>query len=275
MKYFFFIALILSPVINAQMKMSVDPKTSKIRYDILGSVTNVKGDVYKQSKGEQNSIRIGLKFGIKKGDIITTGKKSYVKIKLIDDTIISLGPESHFSFRNYKFESMTDRDAAFDLLKGKMRIKVNTKIERGNLNFNTLSLAMGVRGTEFLASQSISSKGDSTEQIALLSGSILINGKQAKISKKLNPGRIIRAKKTKSNKLKVKVENLSKQELKNLKSPVEDANSFLQFLPDDSTKFNFNKSHDVSVDETRDKKLKQELLDWKDSLKKLNEKYQK
>jgi hypothetical protein len=275
MKYLFFIAFILSPLINAQMKMSVDPKTSKIKYDILGSVINVKGDVYKQSKGDQNSTRIGLKFGIKKGDIITTGKRSYVKMKLIDDTIISLGPNSHFSFRNYKFESITDRDAAFDLLKGKMRIKVNTKIERGNLNFNTLSLAMGVRGTEFLATQSISNQGDSTEQVALLSGSILINGKQAKISKKLSPGKIIRAKKTKSNKLKVKVDNLTDQEIKKLNSPEEDANSFLQFLSEDSTKFNFNKTHDVSVDEAKGQKLKQEILDWKDSLRKLNEKYKK
>ena len=181
MKLFLLVFILSASQVDAQMKMSVDPKTSKIKYDVLGNVTKVKGDVFKQSKGESSSSRIGLNFGIKNGDIITTGKKSYVKIKLIDDTIISIGPESHFSFRNYQFESMTDRDAAFDLLKGKMRIKVNNKIERGNLNFNTLSLAMGVRGTEFLATQSISKSGDSTEQVALLSGALSLKGKQAKI----------------------------------------------------------------------------------------------
>ena len=140
MKLILLLLLINTQQIHAQMKMSVDPKTSKIKYDVLGNVTKVLGDVFKQSKGETSSSRIGLKFGIKMGDIITTGKKSYVKIKLVDDTVISIGPESHFSFRNYKFESITDRDATFDLLKGKMRIKVNNKIERGKLNFNTLSL---------------------------------------------------------------------------------------------------------------------------------------
>ena len=40
------------------MKMSVDPKTSKIKYDVLGNVTKL-GDVFKQSKGETSSSRIG------------------------------------------------------------------------------------------------------------------------------------------------------------------------------------------------------------------------
>ena len=54
---------------------------------------------------------------------------------------------------------------------------------------------MGVRGTEFLATQSISKAGDSTEQVALLSGAISINGKQAEISNKVLPNQIIRQKK--------------------------------------------------------------------------------
>lgn len=275
MKLMALLLLIIAPQIHAQMKMSVDPKTSKIKYDVLGNVINVQGSVFKQSKGESSSTRIGLKFGVKKGDIITTGKRSYVKIKLIDDTIISIGPESHFSFRNYKFESITDRNAAFDLLKGKMRIKVNNKIERGNLEFNTLSLAMGVRGTEFLASQNISKSGDSTEQVALLTGAITINGKQASISKRIKPNQIIRAKKTKNNKLKVKINDLSEKEILELNTPELEANSFLKFLPEDQSKFNFDSSDEISIDESTSSKSKKELLNWQDSLKKLNEKYKK
>tara|TARA_B100000925_G_scaffold291726_1_gene281024 strand:+ start:4096 stop:4923 length:828 start_codon:yes stop_codon:yes gene_type:complete len=275
MKLMALLLLIIAPQIQAQMKMSVDPKTSKIKYDVLGSVINVQGSVFKQSKGESSSTRIGLKFGVKKGDILTTGKRSYVKIKLIDDTIISIGPESHFSFRNYKFESITDRNAAFDLLKGKMRIKVNNKIERGNLEFNTLSLAMGVRGTEFLASQNISKSGDSTEQVALLTGAITINGKQASISQRIKPNQIVRAKKTKNNKLKVKINDLSDKEILELNSPELEANSFLKFLPEDQSKFNFDSSDEISIDESASSKSKKELLNWQDSLKKLNEKYKK
>ena len=261
--------------VHAQMKMSVDPKTSKIKYDVLGNVTKAQGDVFKQSKGENSSTRIGIKFGVKKGDIITTGKKSYVKIKLIDDTVISIGPESHFSFRNYKFESMTDRDAAFDLLKGKMRIKVNNKIERGNLNFNTLSLAMGVRGTEFLATQSISKSGESTEQVALLSGALSLGGKQAKIPTRILPNQVVRAKKTGKDKLKIRVDNLTDQEVSSLNTPEKDATSFLQFLTEDPSKFVFDKKHEITLNRKDKKELKQEILNWKDSLKKLNEQYQK
>ena len=50
--------------VHAQMKMSVDPKTSKIKYDVLGNVTKAQGNVFKQSKGENSSTRIGIKFGV-------------------------------------------------------------------------------------------------------------------------------------------------------------------------------------------------------------------
>ena len=170
------------------------PKTSKIKYDVLGNVTALSGDVFKSKVNDSSSIRLGLKFGIKKGDIITTGKDSYVKIQLLDNTVISLGPESHFSFRNYEFESITDRSANFDLLKGKMRVKVNNKIERGKLKFNTMSISMGVRGTEFLANQSTLKTGDQIEHVALLSGQLEINGKDAKIKKTLNPNMFLRTK---------------------------------------------------------------------------------
>ena len=66
MKLILLLLLINTQQIHAQMKMSVDPKTSKIKYDVLGNVTKVLGDVFKQSTGETSSSRIGLKFGIKK-----------------------------------------------------------------------------------------------------------------------------------------------------------------------------------------------------------------
>ena len=32
----------------SQMKMSVDPKTSKMKYDVIGEVTSFQGDVFKK-----------------------------------------------------------------------------------------------------------------------------------------------------------------------------------------------------------------------------------
>lgn len=265
----------MTHTIHAQMKMSVDPKTSKIRYDVLGEVITLQGDVFKQSKGEESSKRIGLKFGIKKGDVITTGQKSYVKIRLIDNTSISIGPESHFSFRNYKFESITDRNAAFDLLKGKMRIKVNNKIERGSLEFNTQSLAMGVRGTEFLATQDISKDGKSTEQIALLSGALTINGKHTTIDQSIKPNQIVRAKMIDKKKINIKVENLTEKEINDLNLSIDEAKQFLNFLETNENDFNFDKNDHYTLKVNLKKKSTKDLLHWEKSLKKLNEQYKK
>ena len=101
--------------------------------------------------------------------------------------LLSPWPESIFSFEDYSFDSLTDREAFFNLLKGKMRIKVKNKIERGNLKFNTLTMSFGVRGTEFLANQDLKQSGESFEQIALLEGEIELSGKNIELAKSLKP----------------------------------------------------------------------------------------
>ena len=265
--------LILIPLVSlSQMKMSIDPKTSKIKYDVLGSVIALSGDVFRSDDDGLDSRRVGFKFGIKKGDIITTGKNSFVKIQLIDETVISLGPDTHFSFKDYNFESITDRNANFDLLKGKMRIKVNNKIERGKLKFNTMSISLGVRGTEFLANQSILKTGQAIEQVALLSGKLEINGKDANIKKTLSPNMYVRTKRVEGKEIRVKYGKLSKKTVSKLSSNIKGNKDFLRFLDDKDQDFNFSKSERLELNSI-DSSKKKDWKNWKDSLKKLNQKY--
>ena len=64
MNLLFAFLLIMTPQLNAQMKMSVDPKTSKIRYDVLGNVTKDQGNVFKQSIGEALSLTCPITFDV-------------------------------------------------------------------------------------------------------------------------------------------------------------------------------------------------------------------
>jgi hypothetical protein len=272
----FLLTMFFSISALSQMKMSVDPKTSKMKYDVIGEVTSFQGDVFKKTNRSSSNTRLGLKFGVKKGDIISTGRDSFVKINLIDDTIISLGPESIFSFEDYSFDSLTDRDAFFNLLKGKMRIKVKNKIERGNLKFNTLTMSFGVRGTEFLANQDLKQSGESFEQIALLEGEIELSGKNIELAKSLKPRDHLKLGRYSNNKIKTRLSKLSSAEVARLEKPIKNNEDFHPFLNDfatadlageGSSDFEFKKNN-VELN------LK-DLKDWKKSLRELNEKYKK
>ena len=102
-----------------------------------------------------------------------------------DSTIITLGQNSHFNFKNYEQTSNTNRNAEYDLKMGKARVDVPVKVAKGKLNFNTRTVSLGVRGTEFLMHQEIDKDGNLKEQIALLKGALEVtreDGQKANMS---------------------------------------------------------------------------------------------
>lgn len=158
----------------AQDDMVIDQKTGKISHDKIGNVKFVKGKVFRTKNKEKSSDEIGVNFPILEKDIIQTEEKSIIKIIMNDSTIITLGENSHFNFKNYEMKSKSERVASYDLKSGNARIDVPVKITNGQLNFNTRTVSLGVRGTKFLMSQEIDSNGDYKEQIALLEGEVEI-----------------------------------------------------------------------------------------------------
>ena len=273
--FFTVLFLIICFDTNAQMKMRVDPKTSKVTYDVIGNVISFNGDVFQKDDSRSRSKRVGLNFGVKKGDLITTGDQSYVKIKLVDGTLISLGPDSFFSFKEFSFRTITDRNAMFELLKGKMRVKVINKIEKGKLKFNTLSLSLGVRGTEFLANQDFDKDGTSKEQIALLKGNISVDSKKSSFQKDLKENSILQTEFNQKTGIKTKVSDLTPEQIKFLNSPIEDDGSFSNFL---NTKVNFSEGQkgieSFSIDKKSQPEINLKIKNWRESLKELNRKYE-
>ena len=165
----------------AQKGMVVDQKTGKITYSGIGTVSFVKGKVYRTKTKDKTSEEVGVDFPILEKDIIQTESKSIIKILMNDSTIITLGPNSHFNFKNYKSKSKNDRTASYDLKMGKARVEVPVKVAKGKLNFNTRTVSLGVRGTEFLMHQEIDKDGNSREQIALLQGKLEVKREGEKL----------------------------------------------------------------------------------------------
>lgn len=162
--------------LNAQ-DYKLDPQTSKAIPTFHGTVILVKGKARRVNKENQSGLNLEKGQRLFAGDTIETMPASSIKFQMTDDTMIALGPNSSFEIRKYEFQDKDKRQAFFHLLRGQLRAMIHRMAKVGDLEFHTSSIAMGVRGTEFLANEF-----DNKTQIALLSGKleVITNADQKK-----------------------------------------------------------------------------------------------
>ncbi|MGB0733432.1 MAG: FecR family protein, partial [Pontibacterium sp.] len=120
--------------------------------ELVGNVVLSVGDNYAINlNGKQRKlVRNG---DLYQNDTITTSAEGRVHMKLIDDTTISLKPDTRFRIATYLFnaEKAENNAAFFQLLKGGLRTvsgeigKLNPKRRR----MQTMLATIGIRGTEY------------------------------------------------------------------------------------------------------------------------------
>lgn len=106
----------------------------------------------KRAKGKTFVVREGKTVALNKGDslnegeLIQTGKKSFVQIKISKQGIVNVGPESQI-----RISQMIDKKPRIiGILKGQMRATFEGKRNKSHkLIVKTKSASMGVRGTDF------------------------------------------------------------------------------------------------------------------------------
>ena len=149
----------------------LDLKTSTLIPNYAGKVKVIRGKVM----AGENELAKGDKIYPK--SLIKTSDKSFVVFELIDETVLSLGPQTEFLLENWNYKTKTDREAVLSLLIGKMRaeIKVKTK-EADQLKIKSPLVAMGIRGTEVLLNNSMVN-GKMVTQVALMEGSVIVLNK--------------------------------------------------------------------------------------------------
>lgn len=213
---FFFISIHLSA-----QDYKLDPKTSKVIPTFQGIILLTKGQVQKKNKENPSGINLEKGQKIFSGDILQTMAASSIKFQMTDDTIIALGPNSSFEISKYEFQDKDQRQAVFNLVRGQLRAMIHRMAKVGDLEFRTPSIAMGVRGTEFLTNE-INNK----TQVALLSGKLEITTTKDQIRQSLQAGQhYIRAQD------KIEIQNISPQELIRLKAEhVKEEDDFRPFL---------------------------------------------
>lgn len=110
-----------------------------------------KGAVYVERGGQRLAARVGT--ALQPTDIVITGADGSAGITFIDNSLLSLGPNSALAIERYAFNSTT-HEGAFDamLRKGTLSV-VSGKIAKQSpdaMKVKTPSSILGVRGTEFL-----------------------------------------------------------------------------------------------------------------------------
>lgn len=177
------LSLLLPLSLFAQNATNKDESNPEFQYDqksksviprYLGKVTLIKGKVTNQ----KNEI-LKKNSKVYPQDKLTTDKKGFVKLEMVDTTSLTLAPNSTLSFQKWKYRTKSDREAIFDLEIGRMRAHFKVKAENeDDLKVKVGHVSMGIRGTEISVNHltTYDQKGEEIKvaHLATLSGKTLL-----------------------------------------------------------------------------------------------------
>lgn len=121
---------------------------------VAGTVMQLNGPLF--AKKADGKVKIlAIKSEVESGDTLLTEKDTYALIKLIDNSEITLKPNTSFVIEQFSYEAQQpDGDhAIFSLLKGGLRSVTGLLGKRNKERFEmkTPSATIGIRGTTFTA----------------------------------------------------------------------------------------------------------------------------
>ena len=120
--------------------------------DVVGRLTQVEGRVDILRGGELPAIPVKVDDGVQTGDVLRTKSLSKAQITFIDNSTLTIAPESRVAIEAYMFDSAQNkRNAVVQLFQGLAHVVVNKVFKSAEPDFvvKTQTAIMGVRGTEF------------------------------------------------------------------------------------------------------------------------------
>jgi hypothetical protein len=155
-----------------------DKEKGKAIPNFLCQLKLMKGTVYKKSGQDLVEVKVGERFN--KNDTIVTGDQSVARVLVVDDTQLTIGPNSELNFADFEYMDKDNRKLLYHLVKGQLSGHVRQKAKDGDINFKTKYTVLGVRGTEILMNFRTVNNVDVSEY-ALVSGkAVVTDDKNAK-----------------------------------------------------------------------------------------------
>ena len=118
---------------------------------VVGRFTAVEGqvDILKQGKVPATAARVND--GVEPGDVIRTKTKAKAQVKFVDDSQVTLAPESRMAVADFVYDAdKGERRAVLRFFKGVMHTVVTRllKVQEPDFLMETHTAVLGVRGTE-------------------------------------------------------------------------------------------------------------------------------
>ena len=118
---------------------------------VVGRFTAVDGpvDILRQGKVPATAARVND--GVEPGDVIRTKAKAKAQLKFIDDSRVTLAPQSRMAVADFVYDAdKGERRAVLSFFKGVMHTVVTSllKVQAPNFLMQTHTAILGVRGTE-------------------------------------------------------------------------------------------------------------------------------
>ncbi len=120
--------------------------------DVVGHLTQVEGRVDILRGGQLPAIPVKLNDGVQTGDVLRTKSLSKAQITFIDNSTLTISPESRVGIEAYMFDSSKNkRNAVVQLFQGLAHVAVSKIFKAAEPDFvvKTQTAIMGVRGTDF------------------------------------------------------------------------------------------------------------------------------
>jgi hypothetical protein len=122
--------------------------------DPVGTITDLSGPLLVRKVDGTVKV-LSQKSTVDSGDTLVSEKDTYARIKFIDNSEITLRPNTQFKIENFSYdEAKPQGDSAFfSLIKGGLRSITGLlgKRNRDKFGLNTPTATIGIRGTTFVA----------------------------------------------------------------------------------------------------------------------------
>ena len=151
-----------TPFLMSLFAMLLACSSHALATEEAGTVKTLKGTATIERNGNKTPAIVGSR--ILASDRISTGAESSIGITLRDNTLLSAGPNAVLELKQFAFNPTTHAgtiDATVQ--RGSLGV-VSGKIAKASpeqVRFNTPSVSLGVRGTEFILE---AGKRDNTEE---------------------------------------------------------------------------------------------------------------
>ncbi len=117
----------------------------------VGRFTLVEGAVEVLHHGKVPAAAAKLNDGVEPGDVIRTKSKAKAQVKFVDDSFVTMSPDSRITVADFTYNAATgERHAVLRFFKGVLHTLISSRIKVQEPDFlmETHTAVLGVRGTE-------------------------------------------------------------------------------------------------------------------------------